>query len=216
MLYVEGGTVVLPGDLLAEKEDDIKIRGAYLDDSKLRAKYVGLFEVKEKEIKVTPLATGYIPNRGDIVIGKVIDIRHNSVIVSLNAPYLGTLHLNKIDKYEVGAFIRVKIKGINKRRGEIQLTTDGVKGPIIIRKGVVIRFNPSKIPRLIGKGGSMIKMISEKLGIRIVHSRNGYIWFIPPDEKTLRVVKEILEKIDRESHVPGLTDRVKKMLEAIK
>jgi exosome complex component RRP4 len=77
-------------------------------------------------------------------------------------------------------------------------------------------MSPAKIPRLIGKKSSMINMIREKLGIKIIVGRNGRVIAFTDDLNKIEILKKIIEKIELESHTSGLTDRIKMFLEESK
>jgi exosome complex component RRP4 len=75
--------------------------------------------------------------------------------------------------------------------------------------GIIIKVSPTKIPRIIGKGGSMIQAIKQATKCDIVTGQNGVIW-IRGDDKT-KAIDAILT-IEKESHILGLTDKIQKML----
>jgi exosome complex component RRP4 len=66
-----------------------------------------------------------------------------------------------------------------------------------------------KVPRLVGKKGSMISMIKDRTGCSIYVGQNGVAWV---SGKNLQQVEEIINKIEKESHKEGLTDSIEKML----
>jgi exosome complex component RRP4 len=77
--------------------------------------------------------------------------------------------------------------------------------------GRIIKITPSKVPRLIGKRGSMINMIKELSGTEMVVGQNGWVWIKGEPKNELSAMKAIY-KIDRESHTKGLTNRIEDML----
>ena len=81
------------------------------------------------------------------------------------------------------------------------------------RSGRILNMSPSKVPRLIGKEGSMINMIKDAAACRINVGQNGLVWF--EGEKEDRVVGAI-KLIEREASLDGLTDKVSSMLQAAK
>jgi exosome complex component RRP4 len=64
----------------------------------------------------------------------------------------------------------------------------------------VIEINHTKIPRVIGKGGSMINLIKKKIGCGIFIGQNGRIWLSGSDEK-IELAAETIFKIERDAHV---------------
>ena len=96
---------------------------------------------------------------------------------------------------------------------QIDLTTKGMPfngGPL--KGGQIVKITPSKVPRLIGKGGSMINLIKKMTQTRIIVGQNGWVWVSGRKEELERVAIEAILKVDRESHTQGLTDRVKELL----
>ena len=95
----------------------------------------------------------------------------------------------------------------------IDLTT---KGPGLrkLKGGKIIEVTPSKVPRIIGKEGSMINMIKEKTDCKITVGQNGRIWISGIDLKKEMIATEIIYKINDEAHIEGLTDKIQKLLDA--
>jgi len=91
-----------------------------------------------------------------------------------------------------------------------------MKGPGLrkLGKGRIIEIGSTKVPRVIGKKGSMISLIKEYTGVRISVGQNGKVWLSADDPvKELKAI-EAIRLIEKESHTSGLTDRVKEFLEA--
>ena len=86
-------------------------------------------------------------------------------------------------------------------------------GPRKLRDGRVLTVNAKKIPRIIGSKKSMLTLLRDKTGCRVVVGQNGIIWLDGPEENMELVVEAIL-KITRESHTKGLTDRISEYLDA--
>ena len=78
--------------------------------------------------------------------------------------------------------------------------------------GRIVGVNASKIPRIIGKQGSMVTMIKDTTGCKITVGQNGLIWIDGEPKKELIAVKAI-NKIAKESHLSGLTDKIKEFLD---
>ena len=78
-----------------------------------------------------------------------------------------------------------------------------------LKGGVVIKITPSKVPRLIGKQGSMVNLIKEKTGTVIRVGQNGLVWL--DGEKVEKAIKAI-KLIDEKSHIYGLTEGISKLL----
>lgn len=215
--------IVIPGEVLAEGMDFVPGEGTFRAGERILSSVLGLLEIKGRSIKVIPLAGRYIPKPGDYVIGRVDEVLFSSWIVDINSPYMGNLGIaNAIeefidptkqdlsDYYDIGDWLFTKILSVGKTK-QVQLTMKDEK----VRKlsdGQVISINPMKVPRVIGSRGSMIKLLATKTGCNLLVGQNGRVWICGSAEATKLVIKAI-RRIERESHVLGLTDRIAKMLE---
>jgi exosome complex component RRP4 len=81
--------------------------------------------------------------------------------------------------------------------------------------GRIIRVNPNKVPRIIGKEGSMVSMIKAETNCRITVGQNGVIW-VSGNPKEELIAVSMIRKIERESHISGLTERIKAEIENAK
>ena len=59
----------------------------------------------------------------------------------------------------------------------------------------------------------MIGMIKDNTGCKISVGQNGVVWLSGEDPKKEILAIKAIEKIEKESHIPGLTDRIKEFLE---
>jgi exosome complex component RRP4 len=81
----------------------------------------------------------------------------------------------------------------------------------VLEGGRFATISPPKIPRVIGKKGSMIQVIQERTGCRIMTGQNGLIWI---DGGRADLAIKAIQKIEKEAHTTGLTERVVEMLDA--
>ncbi|AMK15399.1 exosome complex RNA-binding protein Rrp4 [Methanobrevibacter olleyae] len=217
MIYVNEKDLVVPGELLAE-DDYYSGRGTFEDDGKICSKLLGLVSLRNKKISVIPLKSKYLPKKGDVVIGKIDDVRFSMWGVDINSPYAGILPASEVfgrEKKElsrvfnIGDVLFLRIVDVD----EVKKVKLGLKGRGMgkFKGGVIIDIAPTKVPRLIGKKGSMINMIKDKTGCKIIVGQNGLVW-IKGNEDMEQIVKNIIKLIEREAHTSGLTDRVKNKL----
>ncbi|MBM3292251.1 RNA-binding protein, partial [Candidatus Bathyarchaeota archaeon] len=82
--------------------------------------------------------------------------------------------------------------------------------------GFIFRITSSKIPRLIGKKGSMINMIIKETGCRVVIGQNGLILIDGPTREQEEMVIKVIQKVNDEAHTSGLTNRVQEFLKKLK
>jgi exosome complex component RRP4 len=81
-----------------------------------------------------------------------------------------------------------------------------------ITRGQIIEIMPTKIPRVIGKQGSMISMLKQETGCQIAIGQNGRILINGKTPEDERLAVMAIRKIEQEAHTTGLTDRVTEML----
>ncbi|MCI4340042.1 MAG: KH domain-containing protein, partial [Thermoplasmata archaeon] len=79
--------------------------------------------------------------------------------------------------------------------------------------GTIVSISPARVPRVIGRGGSMVQTITELTDCKVAVGQNGRIWIDGPDEGIIRV-RECLRMIDEEGHKSGLTERIQQYLES--
>ena len=217
MIYVNEKDLVVPGEVLAE-DDYYSGRGTFEENGKICSKLLGLVSLRNKKVSVVPLKSKYLPKKGDVVIGKISDVRFSMWEVDLNSPYSGILPASEVfgrDKkelsrvFDVGDVLFLRIVDVD----EVKKVKLGLKGRGMgkFKGGIVVDIAPTKVPRLIGKKGSMINMIKNKTGCKIVVGQNGLVWVKGSDDME-QLVREIINLIEREAHTSGLTDRVKNKL----
>jgi len=213
--------IIIPGDVLSE---DVSIAGdgTYVRDGKVYASLYGILSERNK-IRVVPLSGKYIPARGDIVIGIVKEVTFSNWIVDIGSPYDGLLHISEYPRrinsedmskhLKVGETILTQVKELDPMM-KVELTMRNRKLKPI-RSGRIFELSPSKIPRLIGHGGSMISLIKKKTNCSITAGENGRVW-INGDDCNIDFAIDAITKIEQESHIPGLTDRLSDFFEDTK
>lgn len=210
--------LVIPGDFLGDGRAG---HGAYEEENKAFSACIGLAEEKNGLHFVIPLSGIYNPKRGDGVIGKIEDVAFSRWIVDVNSPYEAVLPLaeateefidltkNDMTKYfNFGDLIFAEITSVSQTKN-VQLSMRNRKCRKL-RGGRLIKVTPAKVPRIIGKAGSMVEMIKEMTNTQIVVGQNGIVWVKGDHED---IAMDIITTIERKSHVHGLTDQVRAILE---
>ncbi|AJF63122.1 MAG: putative exosome complex RNA-binding protein 1 [archaeon GW2011_AR20] len=224
-LLINEREIVVPGEELAEGMDFLPSHGTYRDKDKIVSSKLGVVSVNKTIIKVIPLTGRYMPKIDDIVIGRVIEIGFYGWSVDIGSAYPATLSIRDatefIDKgenltkyYDYGDILAAQVIRTT-RYNSIDITT---KGPGLkkLSGGKVIEVTPSKVPRMIGKQGSMISMIKDATGCNILIGQNGRVWIKGTNLENENLVTKTIMKIEEESHIDGLTDKIKKLLESKK
>ena len=114
--------------------------------------------------------------------------------------------LSKI--YDMGDVVLAKVINVSQSM-QVGLTMRD-RGLYKLRGGRLITINPTRVPRVIGKKGTMVQMLKFATGCKIVVGQNGRIWI---DGENPNVAIEAINLIESEAHVQGLTERVKAFLE---
>ena len=96
------------------------------------------------------------------------------------------------------------------KRGSVDLTLKS-RGLGKLEGGRIIRINSHKVPRIIGKEGSMINLIKDKTWTEITVGQNGCVW-LKGDLEGERRAEEAINLIVKEAASEGLTDKVEKFL----
>jgi exosome complex component RRP4 len=205
--FFERRQIVAPGDLIAEGDYTLG-ENTYAEDNKIYASRLGIVEYEDKKI---------------IVIGTVVEVGFNGWTVDINAPYGALLRASEVlsrpfkpQKDELSQFLNVgdlvvaKITAYD-RSHDPQLSVNE-PGLGKITRGQIIKITSTKIPRVIGRKGSMISMITSETGCQIILGLNGVILVTgkTPEEEELALLA--IRRIEEESHKSGLTDRITQML----
>ncbi|MFP3189782.1 MAG: exosome complex RNA-binding protein Rrp4 [Thermoproteota archaeon] len=217
--------IVLPATLLESGEDFKPSLTTYKIGNNVYSGILGLYERgSSNEVNVIPLRGKYYPNVGDRVIGIVTKLQVFSWNVDINSFHEAVLPFsNAIKKGRTFYSDLSKLISINDVIYAEIVSYDRFSPPTLslrkkglgkITEGYLYEISPGKIPRVIGKNRSMINMLKQMLGIRIIVGKNGRIVALTQDYEKIAILGEIIEKIETESHVPGLTDRVKNLLES--
>ncbi len=221
-LLVKNKDIVVPGEELATGMDYLPGFGTYRENDKIISNRLGLLSIDGRAIKIVPLSGKYIPKRGDVIIAQIKDITLNGWMLDTNSAYSAMLQVkDAVSEYIAkGAdltryfnfvdYIVCKITQVTSQK-LVDVTT---KGPGLrkLQQGRIIKVIASKVPRIIGKQGSMIGMVKQTTGCRIIVGQNGLVWVSGSPKDELLAVRTI-KKIEKEAHISGLTDRIKLFLE---
>ncbi|HUS79405.1 MAG TPA: exosome complex RNA-binding protein Rrp4 [Patescibacteria group bacterium] len=221
----ENRDLVVPGDVLYEG----RIRtgdNTFRFEGKVCANRIGLVNYTQNMVSVIALEAGFNPLSGDLVIGDIIEIELGRWLVDIDTPEDAQLNVpDAIDSpfrsdivmpdiLDVGDTIVAKIVDMDRRGTPILSILGRSLGKI--EEGFMMRLTPSKIPRLIGKKGSMVNMILKETGCSIIIGQNGRVLINGKTREQEMQAVSVIEKIDKEAHISGLTNRVQEYLKTIK
>ena len=221
-LVIQDKAIVVPGETIATGMDYLPGKGTYRDGDDVVASRVGLLYVDGRTVKIIPLSGRYVPKKNDVIIGQVSDILVSGWLVDIDSAYNAMLSSKEattefIERgadlshyFNIGDVIVAKISNVTSQN-LIDLSTRE-PGLHKLRGGRIIKVNTNKVPRIIGKQGSMVTMVKQATNCRITVGQNGLIWLSGEPEMELIAV-DTIEYIDRNSHLSGLTEKVKALLE---
>jgi exosome complex component RRP4 len=224
--------IVVPGEVLTDDKNFVPGRGAIRQGNKIISIYIGLKNISGKFINVVPLRGKYRPEIGDSVIGKITDVSSVKWRVDINSRDTAVLkprdamdvydkrsqrgrgggkssreeEAETMNKFGLGDMLIAKIVAVD-RVSDPTLTTVG-ESLGKINEGVVINVDVPKIPRIIGKKGSMIKLLKDFTTCRLFIAKNGLVWINGSSPELERLCIDAIRKIEREAHTTGLTDRI--------
>lgn len=215
-------SIVVPGSVVDEK--------GYSGDNTVKAERgivstrLGVSAFHGRKVSVIPHSGPYKPRKGDFVLGVVVGYKRNGWDVDLGTASKAFLpaseagigrrfdprrdELNKI--LRIGDVISAKI--IQASRLRYPLLTMKERNLHKITDGVFRKVTVAKIPRIIGKKGSMLKVLKDSGFIQeILVGQNGVIGIIRPKESYGKV-EAALDLIVEKTYARGLTEGVAEIL----
>jgi exosome complex component RRP4 len=116
------------------------------------------------------------------------------------------INKNEMDQYlAIGDMVIAKILDINARGIDL-----GLQGPGLgkLEGGFAFKVSPNRIPRVIGREGSMINLIKENTQCDIAVGQNGWVWLYGEDMNNMLKARKAVEKITEKPFVEGLTEQM--------
>jgi len=213
--------LVTPGSLIVSG-DFRRGDNTFREGDSIYSSVVGLSDVRSKSVRVIPLEGAYIPKPGDRVIGLVKEVQFMGWMAYIRSPTPGIMKVSEVpynfdlvhgslaDILSVGTLIYAEVLSVSEFM-QIKLTMNHPDLRKLIG-GQIYTLSPAKVPRLIGRKGSMISMLKGAISRDILVGQNGIVWTRCSDDKKSQLLKKILDQIEAEAHVPGLTSRIKILL----
>ena len=213
---------VLPGDFITTAPLRLQ-NNVVLDGKRIIATTIGLSDVSDDSVRVISLTGVYLPKIDDLVIGIIQYISGNSWFADINSCYQGMLLGQDVfgrgsyptknemeERLTKGDIIFAKIANSDRQREPLISIADQSLGKI--DSGELVKISPTKIPRLIGKHGSMIQTIEGSTNATITVGQNGLIVVSCDETNGLLKALAAIRMVDEQAHLVNLTDKVKKML----
>jgi exosome complex component RRP4 len=214
---------VIPGDII--------VTGSYtpeqnviLEGDKIMSTAIGFCEIEDNRVNVIPLTGFYIPEIDNFVIGKVISHSSLSWEVDINSYYSSMLPASDIFgrdyspanddlslKLGVGDIIAARIVNAGDTRDPLITIAGQNLGKI--DSGELIKISPTKIPRLIGKHGSMIQTIEASTNTTITIGQNGLIILKSDNDVDLKKAIALIKMMDKTLDDTNLEECIQNILD---
>lgn len=211
--------IIIPGEVIEKGDKYLPGEGTEKKGDEIIALKFGLAEEKNRLVKVIPLTGAYLPRGGNVIIGKVVNLTFNGWVIDIGAAENAFLSLTEVPRYVnkngleevmgMGDMVTAKIWGINKRGVDLSIKSRGLGK---IEDGLIFKINPHKVPRIIGKEGSMIKLIKDNTNCNITVGQNGFIWVQGNKIEDELYAKEAILFVTENSFESGLTEETTKWL----
>ena len=211
-------SLVLPGDLLDTKSKPG--RGIFRSDGRVHSSVLGHSSDRSGYVNVNPISGRYNPKVGDKIVAICVETGPSVWRMDIGSSFNSTLHHSESGwKVPFGDTARFLSIG-DAIWAEVFMVDAAGSHQISLKKddcrklysGTVVKLDPTNVPRVIGKQGSMITTIREKTQTRIQIGQNGYIW-IDGKGEDIALAQKAVETINRESTSKGLTKKIEKLLE---
>lgn len=213
---------VIPGDKIAEGNYR-PIMNVTKSGNALIATRIGIAEMGRDGVKVIPLSGVYIPRVNDLVIGKIVDHTSLSWEVDINSCF--PAHLPASDVFgrdfnparddmgrhlAVGDMITARVIAFDRTRDPMLTLQDRDLGKIA--KGELLKISATRVPRLIGKRGSMIQTIEQATQTRVLIGQNGIVVVTGRNPEGVEQAVKAIKMVEDEAHTANLTQRIKALL----
>jgi exosome complex component RRP4 len=154
--------------------------------------------------RVVPLKGVYVPTQGERVIGIISDLNFHGYRVDINSPYDGKLSDQEtLEDLGLGDVVTAGVQIVTETNECTLIEPQRLSG------GDILEVPAVKVPRIIGRQGSMLKTIKDLAGTDVFVGKNGRVYL---KNGNVSLAAQAIMKICRESHTSGLTERVTSFL----
>ncbi|MDD3083753.1 MAG: hypothetical protein PHP82_01900 [Candidatus ainarchaeum sp.] len=195
--------VVIPGELLSEERKKLGTN-VYVFDGKIYSRVLGITDNEKEMAEVVALQGMYIPKREDTVVGIVNRVVFAGYGIDINS-FADSFIPKKIMRNELklGDIIIAKVENVN------ELKEADLSFPRKMGGGEVIEIIPVRSPRLIGKNGSMLDVLTNGTSCEIFIGKNGRVW---ARDGNITLLKKAVQFIEENSYKDNLTNAVEELL----
>jgi len=212
---MEERKIIIPGETIVQGDEFLPGDGTRREGTDIIACKYGLSDVSDKLVRVIPLSGVYVPRRGNVIIGTVVGITFKGWLIDFGSHMNGFLNVMEVPRYigrgelrdhfDFGDVVCAKVFGTD--GGNVDLSVK-LRGFGRIQGGQLVNVNPNKVPRVIGKEGSMVNLIKAASNCDITVGQNGVIWVIGDKIEDELNARKIIEYVCENSFLSGLTEKV--------
>lgn len=211
--------MVVPGETIISGDDFLPGDGTRREEQDIVASVYGLADMSDRMIRVIPLSGVYTPRRGNVIIGQVVNITFRGWVIDFDGHFNGFLPLTEVPRFigkgelrsylDFGDVVCAKVMGADETSLDLSIKLRGFGK---IEDGQLMRVNPNKVPRIIGKEGSMVNMIKEATNTSIDVGQNGVVWIGGDKIEDELKARKIVEFVCDNSFVSGLTEKTEEFI----
>jgi exosome complex component RRP4 len=214
--------IVVPGETVVSGNEFLPGDGAYRDGADVVAGRYGIANIFEKHVRVIPVSGAYYPKRGNTIIGTIVDITFNGWLIDFGGAQNAFLPVAEVPLYvnknEMAEFLNfgesviVKVWDVKSRGVDVSMKMRGFGK---IEGGMIVSVGSNQVPRIIGREGSMVKMIKDATGCDVTVGQNGKVWISGKSTDKEVIARRIVEFIGENAVSVGLTESVEKMIKGM-
>ena len=207
--------IVIPGEVIASGEDYLPSEGTERQGNDIIAIRYGLAEEQNRLVKVLSLSGTYSARKGNVVIGECVNVTFNGWILDIGSPSNAFLPVSEFPKYvhadeleefiKIGDIVAAKVMGVKRKSIDLSVKLRGLGR---LNDGMIIKINSNKVPRVIGKGGSMINVIKDETKCNITVGQNGYVWIKGDTTEDELLAKNGILFVTENATINGLTEKL--------
>jgi exosome complex component RRP4 len=207
-------TPIVPGEIIESGEDFLPGEGTMRVGKDIISTRLGLAEKAGRLIRVISLFGAYYPRKHNTVLGRVVEVTYSGWLLDIDTALSAFLPLEECSQFinrsemeqflAVGDVVSAKIFGIKAKGIDVSIKGRGLGK---LEGGFIFKVNSSRVPRIIGKEGSMINLIKEKTGCQLTVGQNGWVWIKGEIDSQIKARKAV-EFIADKAFISGLTEKM--------
>ena len=214
--------IAVPGEVIVKGNEYLPSEGSYRDGEEVIAGRFGVVSIYDKQVRVIPISGAYYPRRGNTIIGTIVDITFNGWLIDFGGATNAFLSVSEVPKYinrnelreflDFGESVIIKVWDVKSKGIDVSMKMRGFGK---IEGGMIISVNSNKVPRIIGKEGSMVNIIKAATGCEITVGQNGKVWIYGSSAEKELATKRIIDFIVENSVMNGLTEKVEDFIKKL-